>query len=159
MHTPANQRVPQLLMKQSDTLPAQCSRIEHLHEDVWWQKLIIDKMTVCKFSHFRYWPVLCGGRGGGSLISSAYSHFCQELWGLEGWNLVHTWTVDSGQLYRVYWNQAAATSYSSLYSFFFLSNFQTLKYFITAFSGTVRPRSLKICTHVYSEQMYRVYWN
>ena len=34
--------------------------------------------------------------------------------------------VDSGQMYRAYWNQAAA-AYLSLYSFFFLSNFQTLK--------------------------------
>ena len=31
--------------------------------------------------------------------------------------------VGSGQMYHVYWNQAAA-AYSSLYSFFFLSNFQ-----------------------------------
>ena len=35
--------------------------------------------------------------------------------------------VDSGQMYGVYLNQAAA-AYSSLYSFFFLSNFQTFKY-------------------------------
>ena len=31
-------------------------------------------------------------------------------------------------------------------SFFFLSNFQTLKFFVTLFSGTVRPRSLKLGT-------------
>ena len=37
--------------------------------------------------------------------------------------------MDSGQMYRVYWNQAAA-AYSSPYFFsFFLSNFQTLKFF------------------------------
>ena len=49
--------------------------------------------------------------------------------------------VDSGQMYRVYRNQAAA--YSSLYFFiFFLSNFQILKYFVTLLSGTVRPRRL-----------------
>ena len=41
-------------------------------------------------------------------------------WGLEDWNLVHT---DSGQMYHVYQNQAAA-AYSSPYFFFFLSNFQ-----------------------------------
>ena len=44
-------------------------------------------------------------------------------------------------------------------SFFFLCNFQTLKFFVTLFSGTVRPRRLKLGTHVDSEQMYRVYWN
>ena len=52
----------------------------------------------------------------------------------------------SGQMYHVYWNQAAA-AYSSLYFFIFLSNFQTLKFFVTLFSGTVRPRWLKPETH------------
>ena len=42
-------------------------------------------------------------------------------------------------------------------SFFFLSNFQTLKVFVTLFSGTVRPRRLKLGTHVGSGQMYCVY--
>ena len=52
--------------------------------------------------------------------------------------------MDSGQMYRVYRNQAAA-AYSSLYFFiFFLSNFQTLKCFVTLFSGTVRPRKLNM---------------
>ena len=78
--------------------------------------------------------------------------------------------VDSGQMYRVYWNQAAA-AYSFLYFFiFFLSNFlnpesgcccliispfifyfssiQTLKIFFTLFSGTVRPIRLKLGAHV-----------
>ena len=32
-------------------------------------------------------------------------------------------------------------------SFFFISNFQTLKFFVTLFSGTVRPRRLKLGTH------------
>ena len=58
--------------------------------------------------------------------------------------------VDSGQIYCVYRNQAAA-AYSSLYFFIFLSNFQTLKFFVTLFSGTVRPRRLKLGTHVHSE--------
>ena len=66
--------------------------------------------------------------------------------------------VDSGQMYRVYRNQAAA-AYSSLYLFFFLSNFQTLKTFVTLFSGTVRPRRLKLGTHMASGQMYCVYQN
>ena len=41
--------------------------------------------------------------------------------------------------------------------FFFLSNFQTLKFFITLCSRTVRPRRLKLGTHLDSGQMYRVY--
>ena len=45
-----------------------------------------------------------------------------------------------------------------LSSFFFLSNFQTLK-FLSLFSGTVRFRRLKVVTHVDSGQMYCVYHN
>ena len=67
--------------------------------------------------------------------------------------------VDSGQMYHVYRNQAAA-SYSSLYFFIFLSlQFSTLKFFVTLFSGTLRPRRLKIGTRLDSGQMYHVYQN
>ena len=67
--------------------------------------------------------------------------------------------VDSGQMYHIYRNQAAA-AYSSVYFFIFLSlQFSTLKVFITLFSGTVRPRRLKFGTHIDSGQMYHVYWN
>ena len=68
--------------------------------------------------------------------------------------------VDSGQMYCVYRNQAAA-AYLSLYFFIFfsLSNFQTLKFFVTLLSGTVRPRRLKLGTHVGSGWMYCVYQN
>ena len=67
--------------------------------------------------------------------------------------------VDSRQMYGVYRNQAAAT-YSSLNFFiFFLSNFQTLKFFGTLLSGTVRPRRLKLHTHVDSGWMYQIYKN
>ena len=64
--------------------------------------------------------------------------------------------VNSGQMYHVDQNQAAAAAYSSLYVFIFLLSlqFSTLKFFITLFSGTVRPRSLKIGTHVDSGQLY-----
>ena len=65
--------------------------------------------------------------------------------------------VDSGQMYRVYQNHAAA-AFSSLYCFIFLSSFQTL-FFVTLFSGTARPRRLKLGTHMDSGQMYRVYRN
>ena len=67
--------------------------------------------------------------------------------------------VDSGQMYGVYRNQAAAAYLSLYFSFFFLSNFQTLKIFLSLFSGTVRPRRLKLGTHVESGQMYHVYQN
>ena len=66
--------------------------------------------------------------------------------------------VDSWWMYCVYQNKAAA-AYLSLFSFFFLANLQTLKFFVTLFSGTVRPRRLKLGTHVDSGQMYRVYRN
>ena len=56
--------------------------------------------------------------------------------------------VDNGWMYRVYRNQAAAAYLSFYFSFFFLSNFQTLKIFVTHFSCTVRPRRLKLGTHV-----------
>ena len=61
--------------------------------------------------------------------------------------------------FTVYWNQVAAAN-SSHYFFIFLSlQFSTLKYFVTLFLGTVRPRRLKLGTHVDSGQMYHVYWN
>ena len=67
--------------------------------------------------------------------------------------------VDSGQMYHVYRNQAAA-AYSSLYFSIFLSlQFSTMKFFVTLFLGTVRPRRLKLGTHVNSGQVYRVYQN
>ena len=67
--------------------------------------------------------------------------------------------MDSRQMNCVDWNQAAA-AYSSLYFFiFFLSNFQTLKFFITLLSGTVRPTRLKLGTNMDSGWMYHVYQN
>ena len=64
--------------------------------------------------------------------------------------------VENGWMYCVYRNQASALI-PFIFSFFFLSNFQTLKSFVTLFSGTVRPRRLKLVTHVDSGQMYSVY--
>ena len=66
--------------------------------------------------------------------------------------------MDSGQMYHVYRNQAAA-AYLSLYFFiFFLSNFQHWN-FSSLFLGTVRPTRLKIGTHMDSGRMYHVYQN
>ena len=42
--------------------------------------------------------------------------------------------------------------------FFFLSNFQNFKNYDTHFSGSVRPRKLKLGTHVDNGWMYCVYW-
>ena len=83
------------------------------------------------------------------------SHFSQELWSLEVWNLVHMWTVGS----CIVCTGIRCCSYSSLYSFFFLSSFQILRFFVTLFTGTVRPRRLKHGTHVDGGQMYCVYCN
>ena len=44
-------------------------------------------------------------------------------------------------------------------SIFFLSNFLTLNFFMTFFSETVRPRKMKLDTHVDSGHMYHVYRN
>ena len=71
--------------------------------------------------------------------------------------MVHTWTVDRCIVctgIRLLLHIRPLIS-----SFFCLSNFQTLKCFVTLFSGTVRPRRLKLGTHMDSGQMYRVYRN
>ena len=104
--------------------------------------------------------------------------------------------LDSGWIYRVYQNRAAAAYLSLYFPFFFLSNFQTLKFFVTLFSmggcivytrirllllihpiiffhsnfqtlkffvtlfsETVRPRRLRLGTHVDNGWLYRVYGN
>ena len=81
------------------------------------------------------------------------SHFSQQLWGLEDRNLVHTWAVGSCIAYM------GIRLLLLISSFFFPSNFQIFKFFITLFSGTVKSSRLKLGTHVDSGQMYRVYRN
>ena len=83
------------------------------------------------------------------------SHFSRELWGLEGRNLVHTWTLGG---YIVYTRiRLLLLILPFISSIFFLSNFQTLKCFVTLFSVTMRPRRLKLGTHMDNGWMYRVY--
>ena len=65
--------------------------------------------------------------------------------------------VDSGQMYCVYRNQAAA-AYLSLYFIFLSFPFSSIKIFVGVFSGTARPR-LKLCTTMNSGWMYCVYQN
>ena len=141
-----------------------------------------------------------------------FRHFSQELWGLEDWNLVHMWTVGrcivctgirllllirafifhfyfspifkhkkkivtlcsgtvrpkrlklvthmaSGWMYYVYPTHTAALIHPFILSFFFLSNFQSLKKFLSLFSGTVRPRRLKLGNTWGHWEMYPVYQN
>ena len=85
------------------------------------------------------------------------SHFSQELWGLEDWNLVQMWIVGWCIVYTGI--RLLLLIHPIISSLFFLSNYQTLKIFITFFSGTVRSRRLKLGTHMDSGQMYRVYRN
>ena len=49
------------------------------------------------------------------------SHFSQELWGLDGWNLVHTWTVGSCIVYTGI--RLLLLIHPFISSFFFLSIF------------------------------------
>ena len=78
--------------------------------------------------------------------------FFLELWGLEDWKLVHTWTVGRCIMYT--WIRLLLL----IHPFSFLSlQFLTLKLFVTLFSGTVGPRRLKL--GMVSGQMYRVYQN
>ena len=81
------------------------------------------------------------------------SHFSRGLWGLEDWNMVHTWTV--GRCIMCTGIRLLVLIHPFISSFFF----QTLQFFVTFFSGTMRPRRLKLGTHMDSGQMYRVYWN
>ena len=68
--------------------------------------------------------------------------------------------VDNGWMYRIYRNRAVASYLSLISLFFFLSNVQKLKNFVTLFSGTVRPRKkFKLGTLVDNGWVYRVYQN
>ena len=85
------------------------------------------------------------------------SQFSRELWGLEDWNFVHTWTV--GRCMRCTRIRLLLLICPFISSFFFLSNFQHWNFIVTLFLGTVRPRRLKLGTHVNSGQMYGLYQN
>ena len=67
--------------------------------------------------------------------------------------------VGSGQMYHVYQNQDAAPYSSLCFSICLSLQFSTLKFFVKFFSGTMRPRRLKIGTRVDSGQLYQVYQN
>ena len=48
VHTWADQLLQQLLMQQCDTMPSQCGHFEHMHEGVWFKKIIFDKMIAMR---------------------------------------------------------------------------------------------------------------
>ena len=54
---------------------------------------------------------------------------------------------------------AGATSTSPKFDLYFFLQFSNIKIFVPLFSETVRPRRLKLGTHMDSEQMCRVYRN
>ena len=85
------------------------------------------------------------------------SHFSQELWSLEDWNLVHMWIL--GRCIMCTGIRLLLHIHPFISSFFFLSNFQILNIFVRLFSGTVRSRRLKLGTHMDNGWMYRVYRN
>ena len=60
--------------------------------------------------------------------------------------MAHTWTV--GRCIVCTGIRLLVLICHFISSFFFLSNFQTLKFFVTLFSATVRPRRLKLGTHM-----------
>ena len=64
--------------------------------------------------------------------------------------------VDSGWMYGVYQNQAAA---AYLFLYFFFLQYSNSEVFVTLFSGTVRPRKLELGAHMDSGWMYHAYLN
>ena len=92
-------------------------------------------------------------------FSNIKNIFCTFLWNFVAYKVELDTNVDNGWMYRVYRNQAAASYLSLISLFFFLSNFQKLKSFVTLFLGTVRPRKFKFGTLVDNGWMYRVYQN
>ena len=85
------------------------------------------------------------------------SEFSLELWGLEGWNFVQTWTV-GGCTCIVYTEISLLLLIHHLVLHFsFFPIFKQFKKFVTLFSGIVSPRKLKVGTHVKNGWMYRVY--
>ena len=127
------------------------------------------KKVETSYTHGQWTDVSCILESGCCSYSSLYfsfssifkqnflSHFSLDLWGLEGWNFVHTWTVDGCILYtRI---RLLLLIHPFIFHFSFSTIFQTLKFLVTFSSGILRPRRLKLGTHVDSGQMYRVYGN
>ena len=89
-----------------------------------------------------------------TLFGEFSSHFSQQPWSLQSWNLVYTWAM-GGCIVRSR-NRLLLLIRPFLSSCFFLSNFQPFKHFVALFSWPVSPTKLKLGTHVHSGWMYRV---
>ena len=105
-------------------------------------------------------------QGAAAYLSLYFFHFSFQFSNIK--NFRHTFLRDCeaykvvtwyarGQWVDVSWVLLLIRPFIS--SFFFLSNFQTLTFFVTLFSGTVRPIKLKLGTHVDNGWMHRVYRN
>ena len=79
-----------------------------------------------------------------------------EAWKIESWYTHGQWADVS-----CIPESGCCSIFVPLFFIFLFLQFQTLKFFITLFSGTVRPRRLKLGTHIHvdSGQMYCVYRN
>ena len=64
--------------------------------------------------------------------------------------------MDNGWMYRVYRNQMAAAYLSHLIFIFLSLQFSNIKMFLSFFSGTVRPRWLKLGAHMDNGWMNRI---
>ena len=77
-----------------------------------------------------------------------------EAWKVETWYTCRQW-VDVWCIPE----PGSCCLFVPLFFIFSFSNIQVLKFFVTLFSGTVRPRRLKLGAHVDNGWMYRVYQN
>ena len=75
------------------------------------------------------------------------------MWCLEGWNLLHTWTMD-GCI-----PESDCCLFVSLFVHFSFSSIFKLKNFVALLSGIVSHRKSKLGTHMNNGWMYRVYCN
>ena len=109
-----------------------------IHVDNWWLYRVYQNQAAASYlSLISFSPMF---------KNSKFSwHFVQELWGQKCLNLAHLSTMGGCIEYTRIGLLLLICLFIS--SFFFLSNYQTT-IFVTFFSGTVRPRKLKLGTHV-----------
>ena len=87
-----------------------------------------------------------------TLKKTCYTFF-QEIWGLQSWNLVCTWTM--GWCTVLCKPESDTAVHLSLYFFIFLSLlFPNMEIFVKFFSGTVNHRKLKLETNVNDGSVY-----
>ena len=99
------------------------------------------------FLHFSFSPIL--------KHEKCLSYFSQEVWGLQSWNLIHTWTMGGCIMFTGI--RLLLLIHPFISSFFFLSISQTLKIFFTLLSKTFLK--LKLGMQMNNGWTYDVYWN